>query len=60
LRRNILPVYRYHLAQRGDRSIALALTIATLRSAQTWLNTYRPQIGQNSLAVWLFSIARYK
>jgi DNA-directed RNA polymerase specialized sigma24 family protein len=60
LRPHILPIYRYHLAQRGDRSSALALTIATLRSAQTWLDTYRPALVQDSLAVWLFSIARYK
>jgi DNA-directed RNA polymerase specialized sigma24 family protein len=60
LRPHILPIYRYHLVQRGDRASALALTIATLRSAQTWLDTYLPATEQDSLAVWLFSIARYK
>ena len=60
LRPYILPIYRYHLVQRGDRSTALALTIATLRSAQTWLDTYWPSPGQDQLTVWLFSIARYK
>ncbi len=60
LRPYILPIYRYHLALRGERSTALALTVATLRSARTWLDTYRPSSGKEPLAVWLFSIARYK
>ncbi|HMD89818.1 MAG TPA: hypothetical protein VKF38_11705 [Anaerolineaceae bacterium] len=58
--RFILPVYRYHLALRGDHTAATTLTISTLYSAQTWLDTYRSEPGQDRLAVWIFSIARYK
>ncbi|MDR3577919.1 MAG: sigma-70 family RNA polymerase sigma factor [Anaerolineaceae bacterium] len=56
----VLPIYRYHLLLRGDGAAALALTSASLRSALTWLDTYRPTHTQDGLAVWLFSIARYK
>ena len=56
----ILPVYRYHLVLRGDHTAATALTISTMLSAQTWLDTYRSEPGQDHLAVWIFSIARYK
>ena len=48
-----LPLYRFHLSLRGERPTALALTIATLRSALTWRD-------HHSQRAWIFSIARYK
>jgi hypothetical protein len=55
-----LPIYRYHLSRRGDRASALALTIATLRSALAWLDTYKFSSRTPCQLVWIFAIARYK